>query len=68
MSDVSSRLRSLRDLGGNHPELRKALLYASSFPCQKLPLDSVSGSYGVSHLYFNLWELGVLSVFWGLCF
>lgn len=68
MSDASSLLPSLRDLGGNHHELWKGLMYASSFPCQKLLLASVSGPCGVSHLYFNLWELGVLSVFWGLCF
>lgn len=68
MLDGPSMLCSLHSVGGNHPELWMELLFTSSFLCQKPLLYSVSGSCSVSHLYFNLWELGVLSVFSGLYF
>lgn len=43
-------------------------LFTSYFPCQEPLHHSVSGSRSVCHLYSNLWELGVLSIFWGLYF
>lgn len=68
MLDVPSMLCSLHGVGSNHPEMYMELLFTSYFPCQEPLHHSVSGSHSVFHLYSNLWELGVLSVFWGLYF
>lgn len=68
MLGVPSMLCSLHGVGSNHPEMYMELLFTSYFPCQEPLYHSVSGSRSVFHLYSHLWELGVLSVFWGLYF
>lgn len=66
MLDVSSIICSLKTNPVRLLRIVEGAIFTSSFPGQKRLLYLVTSSCSVSDFYFNLCELGVVSVF-GAC-